>query len=490
MRKLLLLLTAITLLFLFYSCPTGLVDTPEDDDTEETVSRNDVTILSSTYSDETAVIFYTEPSDSDFYATELTFTPTVSGISQPIEIKKGESLLSGTTSLGYLADLSNDTEYTLTLTAVYSDDSSAAGVSAKVTPIADVYPPENLTAVRGDQEVTLSWDEPADNNWFYINFEFTPEDGGYEQPFAIFSSETEYTIDGLTNGTEYTFNVYASDFFDLESSKVEITSTPSADLNPPALTASSVFLIDVDMDEGELAGTCEIEMAADESDIERYKLYWGSSETVKLDETAITSIDKTGADLEYTFSENTAVPSGAAYLLVYTENGDGETAVPFAYELKDFIVTQEPYTGTFNYPVEISGSYYSTRYPDLGIFEWDGTDFTAMASPSVAWASSPEGLSAFGNDLMFCASDGTSSRLWRLDPDAGTAGYISGIDSTCLPGIDFDGRYFFSMEDPTIGKSLYSCDSSGTVELIYDCDVSSDSQSTYTLCEFDSKLFL
>ncbi|MGK5093278.1 DUF1566 domain-containing protein [Deltaproteobacteria bacterium TL4] len=97
------------------------------------------------------------------------------------------------------------------------------------------------------------------------------------------------------------------------------------DKSIPTQTATSVAFSDTDLDGGQVAGAVTITKAANESSLTHYVLYWGSSITTKLaGQSAITTLAKTGSNLTHTFSANTAIPSGATYLLVFTKNADGE----------------------------------------------------------------------------------------------------------------------------------------------------------------------
>ena len=69
-------------------------------------------------------------------------------------------------------------------------------------------PPRNLTAVGGDGEVVLSWDAPeSDGGAAITDYEYRIN--GQNPWISIGSTETTYTVTGLDNGAEYTFQVRA-----------------------------------------------------------------------------------------------------------------------------------------------------------------------------------------------------------------------------------------------------------------------------------------
>ena len=68
--------------------------------------------------------------------------------------------------------------------------------------------PRNLTAVVGDGQVVLSWDAPEDDGGAAIT-DYEYRINGTNPWISIGSTETTYTVTGLDNGAEYTFQVRA-----------------------------------------------------------------------------------------------------------------------------------------------------------------------------------------------------------------------------------------------------------------------------------------
>ena len=68
--------------------------------------------------------------------------------------------------------------------------------------------PRNLTAVGGDGQVVLSWDAPENDGGTAIT-DYEYRINGRNPWISVGSTNTTYTVTGLVNGTEYTFQVRA-----------------------------------------------------------------------------------------------------------------------------------------------------------------------------------------------------------------------------------------------------------------------------------------
>ncbi|MBF0353564.1 MAG: hypothetical protein HQM11_21235, partial [SAR324 cluster bacterium] len=99
---------------------------------------------------------------------------------------------------------------------------------------------------------------------------------------------------------------------------------------PPA---RGVSLVDQDPDTGEIAGTINIQKAADETNLTHYVLYWGSGPTEKMG--GIWSLAKTGQDLSYTLPVNTKIPQGVTHVLVYTKKDMDQSDTGISVPLTD-----------------------------------------------------------------------------------------------------------------------------------------------------------
>ena len=124
-------------------------------------------------------------------------------------------------------------------------NSVAAGEPATATAtLAESAPgsPANLSATAGDEQVALSWGAPADGGSQIIRYEYRYAAAGETySDWATVSgagNARSLTVTGLTNGTEYGFQVRAVNSIG-EGAEAEATATPGrAPTAPTGLTAS------------------------------------------------------------------------------------------------------------------------------------------------------------------------------------------------------------------------------------------------------------
>ncbi|MDC1266230.1 fibronectin type III domain-containing protein [Flavobacteriaceae bacterium] len=134
---------------------------------------------------------------------------------------------------------------------------------------APVFPPpavEGLTAIAGNALVTLNWDNG--NTALFTNYSLTysPSDG---EPISIANNETSIIVNGLLNGTEYTFTLVAQNTVQLttqSSEPISVVVTPfEPNLSGPELSSFSFLSAsNPDMaleaeDRIDLAGTIDLE---------------------------------------------------------------------------------------------------------------------------------------------------------------------------------------------------------------------------------------
>ena len=219
-------------LVIFSSCEHELPIEKQDDTTPPATVKN----INAVAGDKTVLLSWTTPSDSDFYGTRITFTPSVYGVSQPVVIEGDCSENSSTVFNG----LKNEVEYTFTLVALDKNQNKSKSVSIKATPKepADTTPPKEVTELKaeiGDKSVTLTWKNPEDRDFMSTQITFTPEVDGITQPVIIEgnSSETSSTtINKLEYDVEYTFTLKTLDKKQNQSNGIQIKTTPTDKIPP------------------------------------------------------------------------------------------------------------------------------------------------------------------------------------------------------------------------------------------------------------------
>ena len=144
--------------------------------------------------------------------TAYTITPYIGTKAQTATTLSGSPPATSTTING----LSAGTAYTFT---VQASNSSGAGPTSEpsnpVTPTAPTAPeaPTGVSATAGDSSASVSWTAPANGGSAITSYTVTPYVGSTAQPSTVVSGNppvTTATINGLTNGTSYTFTVSAS----------------------------------------------------------------------------------------------------------------------------------------------------------------------------------------------------------------------------------------------------------------------------------------
>ncbi len=183
-----------------------------------------------------ALLSWQNPDDEDFYGTEISFTPIVDGVIQPIVVE-GEK--SGNSSI-LINGLENETEYTFSFVALDKFQNMAAPVTVKAKTLpdsSDETPPAevlDLTVTPLINRVKLEWNDPLDSDLFGIAVSWIPV-GGISRAVSAMDEKSIFIAPGmefveipfLENGNEYQFTVKTMDVSGNKSSGVIINSMPA-----------------------------------------------------------------------------------------------------------------------------------------------------------------------------------------------------------------------------------------------------------------------
>ena len=138
----------------------------------------------------------------------------------------------GTTTTYTVTGLTNGDTYEFRVRAVNDAGNGAESEPISATPTTVPSAPLNLEGVRGNAEVTLSWDAPDDGGSAIERYEYKVDSGEW---VSTEGTTTTYTVTGLTNGDTYEFRVRAVNDAGngAESEPISATPTtvPSAPLN-------------------------------------------------------------------------------------------------------------------------------------------------------------------------------------------------------------------------------------------------------------------
>ena len=151
----------------------------------------------------------------------------------------GEWMRTSSDTTQTVTGLTNGTEYTFEVRGV-NDGGPGDAASVTATPMAPVEPvapsaPQSLTATAGDAQVTLTWTAPASGDT-PTGYQYRRMAGGLSSDWMATSSDTTQTVTGLTNGTEYTFEVRAMNAAGTGPA-ASATATPMAPAEPVAPSA-------------------------------------------------------------------------------------------------------------------------------------------------------------------------------------------------------------------------------------------------------------
>jgi hypothetical protein len=128
--------------------------------------------------------------------------------------------------------LANGTAYTFTVTATNVAGSATSAPSGSVTPRRFPGPPTGVSASPGDTVAVVAWSAPADNGGSALmSYTVTAYVGTtLASTNTLPAPAASATMAGLTNGTDYTFTVVATN-----AAGPGIASSPAASATPSAL---------------------------------------------------------------------------------------------------------------------------------------------------------------------------------------------------------------------------------------------------------------
>jgi hypothetical protein len=191
--------------------------------------------VSATAGNGSASVSWTAPSSGGSPITSYTITPYIGTTPQTPTTVSGPTPATKATVTG----LTNGTAYTFTVTATNAIGTGpASAASNAVTPSAPTAPaaPSNVSATAGSGSASVSWTAPSSGGSAITSYTVTPYIGTTAQTPTMVSGSppaTTATVNGLTNGTAYTFTVTATNAIGTgPASAASNAVTPSAAVLP------------------------------------------------------------------------------------------------------------------------------------------------------------------------------------------------------------------------------------------------------------------
>ena len=151
--------------------------------------------------------------------------------------------IDSTTSRFEVTNLTNGTPYTI---GVYATNSSGNSLPSNgvAIPLTTPDPPTNLSATVENGQTTISFTPPLNNGTsITYNYVYTINASPQTTQITLNSGSNSFTVTGLTNGTLYTFilfaNIVGSELGSLASSAISVTPQASTVPDAPVITSGT-----------------------------------------------------------------------------------------------------------------------------------------------------------------------------------------------------------------------------------------------------------
>jgi titin len=178
--------------------------------------------------DRSATVSWAKADANGSPITGYTITTSPGGATKTVDADTTSTTIDG---------LTNGTAYTFTVNATNAIGTSPASApSNEVTPTGVPAAPAKPSAQRGDQSTNLTWVKPDANGSPITGYTITTSPSGATK--TVDADTTSTTIDGLTNGTAYTFTVNA-----INAIGTSPESVASNEVTPAGLPASSTLRV-------------------------------------------------------------------------------------------------------------------------------------------------------------------------------------------------------------------------------------------------------
>ena len=185
-------------------------------------------------------------------ATGSTAVPGDFTLSSPptLMIAQGDTTSTGTVTVTGVDNTEDTADKDLTVSATAANPQGVTGpASLTLTLTDDDAPPAaptGLTATAGDTQVTLNWTDPSNNAITKYQVRYgagstVPATATWEDITGSGATTTTHTVDNLTNGTQYAFEIRAVNVTGNSDASATVTATPTLAIPdaPTGLTATA-----------------------------------------------------------------------------------------------------------------------------------------------------------------------------------------------------------------------------------------------------------
>ena len=140
-----------------------------------------------------------------------------------------------------MTGLTDGTAYTFEVRAIAGDDE---GASSSVTATPVPAKPANFRAASGNRKVTLTWSDPNDDAVIGYQYHYYSGDAPAQIAWRDTAVTTSHAVTGLTNGTEYTFEVRAKAGI-VHGDSARAMATPGPTVTPPPTPCQTLSINEI-----------------------------------------------------------------------------------------------------------------------------------------------------------------------------------------------------------------------------------------------------
>ena len=162
-------------------------------------------------------------------------------ISYRIQVWDSSNLAVDTTSTTTtisVSGLTNGKTYRVAVSALNSVGASVASAPTYVTPATTPSAPREISGTRGDSHAVISWGSPSSDGGDVIIDYVVRVTGGGQPPREIATRDPVADLTGLSNGTNYSFSVWARNSVGSSTQSAQVAVTPATTPRAPRSVAA------------------------------------------------------------------------------------------------------------------------------------------------------------------------------------------------------------------------------------------------------------